>query len=105
MDQLLPLLTNLATGAVGGNVAGAALKDKSLGFTGNTVAGLVGGLLAQYLGDAQLAGVVTNLGMQGLAGDVTLSGVGGAVVMAAVTYAKPYLAPYLTKAAVGTTQN
>ena len=36
-------VTNLIIEAVGGNVAGAALKDKSLGAIGNSIAGIVGG--------------------------------------------------------------
>lgn len=90
MEQLLPLLTNLATGAVGGNVAGAALKEKSLGFIGNTVAGLVGG----GLGGTLLTSVLGNMGLAGMTGDVASSGIGGMVMMSLLSYAKPYLAQY-----------
>ena len=38
--NLLPLVIQLIAGAVGGNVAGAVLKDKSLGALGNTIAGI-----------------------------------------------------------------
>ena len=37
------LIIQAVSGAVGGNVAGAAMKDKSLGPVGNSLAGLVGG--------------------------------------------------------------
>jgi uncharacterized membrane protein YeaQ/YmgE (transglycosylase-associated protein family) len=96
MEQFLPLLTNLVTGAVGGNVAGAALKDKSLGMVGNTVAGLVGG----GIGGQVLAGLISNMGVQGLSGmggDVASSGIGGALALAVVSYAKPYVMPYITQ--------
>ena len=41
--DVVSLLINLVSGAAGGNLAGAAMPDKSLGTLGNTVAGLVGG--------------------------------------------------------------
>jgi uncharacterized membrane protein YeaQ/YmgE (transglycosylase-associated protein family) len=37
------LIVELISGAVGGNVAGAAIKEKSLGAVGNSLAGIVGG--------------------------------------------------------------
>ena len=40
---LVNLIIQLISGAVGGNVAGAALKDYSLGTLGNSIAGIVGG--------------------------------------------------------------
>ena len=41
MEQLI---IQLISGAVGGNVAGAAMKEKSLGTVGNSIAGIVGGV-------------------------------------------------------------
>lgn len=40
---MLPLIISLVTGAVGGNAAGAVLKKFSLGTTGNSIAGILGG--------------------------------------------------------------
>ena len=37
------LIISLLSGAVGGNVAGAAMKDKSLGTLGNSLSGILGG--------------------------------------------------------------
>jgi uncharacterized membrane protein YeaQ/YmgE (transglycosylase-associated protein family) len=90
MEQFLPLITNLVTGAVGGNAAGAAMKDKSLGLAGNTIAGLVGGGIGGQLLSGLLAsaGVV---GLSGMTGDVATSGISGAVLMAVISYAKPYI--------------
>jgi hypothetical protein len=42
MDAI-SLVMNVAGGALGGNTAGAAMPDKSLGTLGNSVSGLVGG--------------------------------------------------------------
>ena len=41
---IINLIIQLIAGAVGGNAAGAASKDISLGTLGNTVAGAVGGV-------------------------------------------------------------
>ena len=40
---LVALIMQIFGGAVGGNAAGAALKDLSLGTLGNTIAGAIGG--------------------------------------------------------------
>ena len=88
MESLLPLIIQLIAGAVGGNAAGAVLKDKSLGTLGNTIAGIVGGgiggkLLSLVLGAAAAApGAGIDIGtlVQQIAG----GGVGGAVIMALV---------------------
>ena len=39
----MSLIVSLISGAAGGNVAGALLKDKSLGTVGNSLAGILGG--------------------------------------------------------------
>ena len=41
--DITSLIIEAVSGAVGGNVAGAAMKEKSLGAIGNSLAGLVGG--------------------------------------------------------------
>jgi len=41
--MLVNLIIQIIAGAVGGNVAGAAGKDVSLGPIGNTIAGAIGG--------------------------------------------------------------
>ena len=40
---LVNLIIQIVAGALGGNAAGAALKDMSLGTAGNTIAGAIGG--------------------------------------------------------------
>ena len=47
--DITSLIIEAVSGAVGGNVAGAALKDKSLGAIGNSIAGIVGGGVGQKL--------------------------------------------------------
>lgn len=41
--EYLPLLIQLVSGALGGNVAGSLLKNLNLGTLGNSIAGIVGG--------------------------------------------------------------
>jgi uncharacterized membrane protein YeaQ/YmgE (transglycosylase-associated protein family) len=44
MEMLINLIIQLILGVVGGNAAGAALKDYNLGNLGNTIAGAIGGV-------------------------------------------------------------
>jgi uncharacterized membrane protein YeaQ/YmgE (transglycosylase-associated protein family) len=44
METLVNLIIQLISGVVGGNAAGAALKDYNLGNIGNTIAGAIGGV-------------------------------------------------------------
>ena len=41
--DITSLIIEAVSGAVGGNVAGAAMKENSLGAMGNSIAGIVGG--------------------------------------------------------------
>lgn len=41
--NIVPLIIEVVSGAVGGNVSGAAMKENSLGAVGNSIAGIVGG--------------------------------------------------------------
>jgi len=59
--DIIGLVTNLVSGAIGGNVAGAALKDQSLGAIGNTIAGLVGGAAGAYI--LKAVGILSSVGM------------------------------------------
>jgi uncharacterized membrane protein YeaQ/YmgE (transglycosylase-associated protein family) len=74
-------IIKLVSGAVGGNVAGAAMKDKSLGVLGNSLAGIlgggVGGLIMQLVGAAQAGG----LDMSAVVSSVASGGIGGAVML------------------------
>ena len=47
--DIVGLIIQLIAGAVGGNVAGAALKEKSLGSTGNSIAGAIGGVIVAQI--------------------------------------------------------
>ena len=81
---IIELLLSLLTGAVGGNLAGAALKNFSLGVVWNSVVGIIGGGLgAQILaifglvsGGGDIGSIVSAVASGGVGGGVLLSVVG-----------------------------
>jgi uncharacterized membrane protein YeaQ/YmgE (transglycosylase-associated protein family) len=80
------LIIQLASGAVGGNVAGALLKKFSLGTVGNSIVGILGGglggLILQKLGVGGAGGGSLDLGS--ILTSVAGGGVGGGVLMAII---------------------
>jgi uncharacterized membrane protein YeaQ/YmgE (transglycosylase-associated protein family) len=85
--DIITLLIQLVSGALGGNIAGSALKNMSLGTLGNTIAGIVGGGLGgQILDYAFHAPAVGGgpLDWAAILTHVVGGGLGGAVLMAIV---------------------
>ncbi|WP_160008144.1 hypothetical protein [Rhizobium sp. 18055] len=83
MEALLPLITQLIAGAVGGNVASAALKQVAVNAVARTIAGAIGGigggmLLTLVGGETQMTGLIAD-GIGGLIGGGILSTIVGAV--------------------------
>ncbi len=76
METLLPLIIQLISGAVGGNIAGALLKTFSLGAVGNSLAGIVGGALG-----GQLIAILGSGILDGIASDIVSGGIGGGALM------------------------
>ncbi len=76
MEALMPLIINLISGAVGGNVVGAVLKKLSLGTVGNSLAGIVGGGLG-----GQILGMLGGGGLEGIVGQLASGGAGGGALM------------------------
>lgn len=85
MESLLPMIIQLISGAVGGNVAGGVLKNFSLGTIWNSVVGILGGGLGGQLlgmlgvgggGSMDLAGILTSVAAGGAGGGVLLGIVG-----------------------------
>jgi uncharacterized membrane protein YeaQ/YmgE (transglycosylase-associated protein family) len=92
---MINLIIQLISGAVGGNVAGAALKDYNLGTLGNSIAGIVGG----GIGGQILAALVPALAQQAssmdigsIIGQVAGGGIGGAILMVIVGVLKNMMA-------------
>jgi uncharacterized membrane protein YeaQ/YmgE (transglycosylase-associated protein family) len=92
--DLVGLLISLASGAVGGNIAGAAMSDKNLGPLGNSIAGILGGGIGGAL--LQAAGVLAQSGggldLGSIIGNVASGGVGGAVLLVIVSLIKSAMA-------------
>jgi uncharacterized membrane protein YeaQ/YmgE (transglycosylase-associated protein family) len=84
MEEYLPLIIQLISGAVGGNIAGSLMKNSSLGTLWNSVAGILGGGLGGSI--LSMIGLGTDGGMDlsGILGSVAGGGVGGGVVMAII---------------------
>jgi len=66
--NLLSLIIELIAGAIGGDVAGRALKEKGLGAAGNTIVGAIGG---------GIGGQLLSLAIPGLGGATALAAGGG----------------------------
>ena len=81
--ELMNLLVSLGSGAVGGNIAGALMKDKSLGTLWNSVLGILGGGIG-----GQLLGMLGLGEAGGILATVAGSGVGGAVLLSVVSFFK-----------------
>ncbi len=81
--DIVNLIISLLSGVVGGNLAGAAMKDNSLGTAGNTVIGLLGGGLGSYIlqalnilshtgGSLDITSIIANIGSGGISGAILL---------------------------------
>lgn len=84
---VINLIIQLIAGALGGNAAGAAMKNVDLGTLGNTIAGAVGGagggtLLTALL--PMLQGAAGDVDIGALVGQAVGGGVAGAVLTAIV---------------------
>ncbi len=84
--DLLPLIIQLVSGAVGGNVAGALLKNLDLGPVGNSIVGVLGGGLGGQLLALLGAGAAPggSLDLTSIIGSVASGGVGGGALMAII---------------------
>lgn len=84
---LVNLIIQLIAGAIGGNAAGAAIKNMSLGPVGNTIAGAVGGGLGGQLLTMlipALAGSAGSMDIGAIVGQLAGGGVAGAILTAII---------------------
>lgn len=84
MEALMPIITQLIAGAVGGNAVSAVLKQEAISMVARTIAGAIGGIgggiiLNMVGGEAGLSAIVAN-GIGGLVGGGVLSAIVGAVM-------------------------
>ena len=85
---LINLIVQLIAGAIAGNAVGAGMKDTSLGGTGNTIAGAIGGLgggqILQALIPAIAGAAGGGIDIASIVGQLVGGGVGGAILTAIV---------------------
>jgi len=102
--DVVNLIISLISGLVGGNIAGSAMQDKSLGALGNSISGLIGGGTGGYI--LKLLGLFTSavttsavtgqptpvdashLDLTTILANIGGSGVGGAILTAIVAWIK-----------------
>jgi hypothetical protein len=96
MNRPIELIIQLLSGAAGGNIAGAVLKNINMGWVWNSVLGILGGGVAgQVLGPMLgMAGAAATSGMDPMAilASVLQGGAGGGVLMALAGVVKGILA-------------
>lgn len=90
MEAIIPLIIQLISGGIGGNIAGIA-KRLSLGSAGNSIVGAIGGLLAGQ-GMTHMISGATEAGMGGYIGQAVGSGVAGIVLTAIIGFIRNLLA-------------
>lgn len=86
MEDSLPLIIQLISGAVGGNIAGALMKNSSMGTLWNSIIGILGGGLG-----GQILGMI-GLDGNGILASIAGGGVGGGVILAIVGMIKKAMA-------------
>ena len=101
MEMIINLIIQLVAGVVGGNAAGAALKDYNLGGSGNTIAGALGGVgggqLLQVAIPAIAAAAGGNLDVGAIIGQIVGGGAGGAILTVIVGLVKSMMASQQTR--------
>lgn len=94
--DIVSLLIQLVSGAVGGNLAGTMFKDINLGTLGNSIAGIVGGGLGGQILAALLPALVkaagSGLDFGAIIAQIASGGVGGGVLMVIVGLIKQMMA-------------
>ena len=88
--NMISLIIEGLSGAVGGNIAGTAMKENTLGTVGNSIAGIVGGGLGGALLHSVLGGAAEDglLDLTTILSNVAGGGAGGAILMALIGFIK-----------------
>jgi hypothetical protein len=81
-EAIVNLIIQLIAGVIGGNGAGAALKDYDLGKLGNTIAGAIGGVGGGQILQALIPALLGSGGLDigAILGQLVGGGVSGAIV-------------------------
>jgi uncharacterized membrane protein YeaQ/YmgE (transglycosylase-associated protein family) len=102
METLVNLIIQLISGVVGGNAAGAALKDYNLGNIGNTIAGAIGGVGGGQLLQAIIPALASaaaggELDVGAILGQIVGGGAGGAILTVIAGLVKSMMATQQTR--------
>ena len=90
MDSALSgWIVSLISGGAGGNIAGAILKDKSLGPIINSVLGAIGGAAGGQLLPQLIPQLLEMLTKSGVLGNAGISAVVGAILPLVIGLLKP----------------
>jgi uncharacterized membrane protein YeaQ/YmgE (transglycosylase-associated protein family) len=94
MENLLPLIVQLLSGALGGNVAGSLMKNLSMGTLLNSVVGILGGGIGgKVLGLLGLGTAAAgSMDISSILSSVAGGGVGGGILLAIVGLIKKMMA-------------
>jgi len=93
MQGIIAIILQLASGAIGGNVAGSLKKDISLGTVGNSIVGILGGGLGgQLLGMMGIGTSDGSMEIGSIVGSIAGGGVGGGMLMAIIGVIKQAMA-------------
>lgn len=84
MEEYLPLIIQLVSGAVGGNIAGSLMKNSSLGTLWNSVVGILGGGLGGSILSMIGLGTDGEMDLSGILGSVAGGGIGGGILLAII---------------------
>jgi hypothetical protein len=95
--DIVSLIIQLLSGAVGGNIAGSIFKNWSLGTAGNSIVGVIGGVLTgqvlgPLLGPGAKAVATSGLDPMAIIGQIASGGIGGGVLMVIVGLIKSMMA-------------
>jgi hypothetical protein len=87
--DIVGLIIQLIAGALGGNIAGSALKNYGLGIVGNSIVGVIGGgiggqILVALLGGTAMPDFATHTAGGGIISNIAGGGIGGAILMVIV---------------------
>ena len=87
---IVGLIIQLISGAVGGNIAGSAMKQYNLGTLGNSIAGVIGGGVGAQIIGALVGGgtgaeaAAGGLDIGSIIGQIVSGGAGGGILMVIV---------------------
>ncbi len=82
--DLVTLLVQLISGAIGGNIAAGILKKLSLGPVGNSIVGILGGGIGGVVLHALGVGAGTGVNAGTVIGSMAAGGIGGGALLAIV---------------------